>query len=159
MRALVKLLSVTMPTCPPVRLIDSTPWPWTAIAIKATDSCSPVASSMSISRGGRAVIDLGGEGDQLVRLVAAGADDDDDPVPRPVRRDRAGGGGLDAGRVGDARAAELLHDQGHGRGGFHGDAREAHGPRPVGLECVTNYQTAARAKRKPRRACLAKPVR
>ena len=52
MRALVWMLSVTMPIWAPVRLIALWPSAWMAIAINATLTCSPVASSMSISRAG-----------------------------------------------------------------------------------------------------------
>ncbi len=52
MRALVCVLSVTMPICAPVMLIALCPSEWMAIAIRATLTCSPVESSMSISRAG-----------------------------------------------------------------------------------------------------------
>ena len=58
-RALVWKLSVTRPIWAPVKLIAGTPSAWIAIAIRATLTCSPVESSMSISRaGGRSVISL-----------------------------------------------------------------------------------------------------
>ena len=52
MRALVCELSVLMPICPPVRLTALCPSDTIAIAIRATLTCSPVESSMSISRAG-----------------------------------------------------------------------------------------------------------
>ncbi len=56
-RALVWKLSVTMPIWAPVKLIAVTPRLSMAMAISATLTCSPVDSSMSISRaGGRSVI-------------------------------------------------------------------------------------------------------
>src|SRR5947209_7990007 len=59
MRALVWKLSVTMPTWAPVKLSAFSPRLWIAIAISAIEICSPVASSMSISRaGGRSLISL-----------------------------------------------------------------------------------------------------
>ena len=59
MRALVWMLSVMMPIWAPVRLIALWPNEWTAIAISATLTCSPVDRSMSISRaGGSSVICL-----------------------------------------------------------------------------------------------------
>jgi hypothetical protein len=49
--------SVTIPTWGPVIDTAATPWAWRAIASRAIDTCSPVASSMSISRrGGSALI-------------------------------------------------------------------------------------------------------
>ena len=51
-RALVCVLSVLMPICAPVRLIAWQPSDWMAMAISATLTCSPVESSMSISRAG-----------------------------------------------------------------------------------------------------------
>ena len=42
--------SVRMPTCGPVIDTAGTPSAWSAIASSAIDTCSPVASSMSISR-------------------------------------------------------------------------------------------------------------
>ena len=80
MRALVCVLSVTMPTWAPVKLMAGSPSAWMAMAIRAMEICSPVARSMSISRaGGCSLISLG-QLDQLVGGVAAGADDDDDLV-------------------------------------------------------------------------------
>ena len=52
MRAFVWMLSVTMPICAPVMLMACCPSEWIAIAIRATLTCSPVESSMSISRAG-----------------------------------------------------------------------------------------------------------
>ncbi len=57
MRALVCVLSVTMPTWAPVKLMAFSPSSWMAIAMRAMEICSPVARSMSISRaGGRSLI-------------------------------------------------------------------------------------------------------
>ena len=64
MRALVCVLSVLMPICAPVRLIALGPSEWMAIAISATLTCSPVESSMSISRAGGSIGDLLGQIDQ-----------------------------------------------------------------------------------------------
>ncbi len=50
MRALVWTLSVRMPACAPVRDTAGTPAACRAIAVSAIVSCSPMASSMSISR-------------------------------------------------------------------------------------------------------------
>ncbi len=52
MRALVCVLSVMMPIWAPVRLSAWWPSEWMAMAIRATLTCSPVESSMSISRAG-----------------------------------------------------------------------------------------------------------
>ena len=52
MRALVWVLSVTMPTWAPVKLMAGSPSVWMAMAIRAMEICSPVARSMSISRAG-----------------------------------------------------------------------------------------------------------
>ena len=41
-----------MPTWGPVIETAGTPWAWRAMASRAIDTCSPVASSMSISRWG-----------------------------------------------------------------------------------------------------------
>ena len=48
--AFVCVLSVRIPICAPVRLTASTPSDCIAIANRATLTCSPVESSMSISR-------------------------------------------------------------------------------------------------------------
>ena len=50
MRALLNAVSVSSPICPPVKLIASWPWAHNAMAIRAIVTCSPVASSWSISR-------------------------------------------------------------------------------------------------------------
>ena len=55
MRALVWLVSVTIPACEPVRLIARWPRSLIAIAHRAHEMRSPVESSMSISRGSGAV--------------------------------------------------------------------------------------------------------
>ena len=52
MRALVWVLSVTMPTWAPVKLMACSPSVWMAMAMRAMEICSPVARSMSISRAG-----------------------------------------------------------------------------------------------------------
>ena len=52
MRALVCVLSVTMPTWAPVKLMARSPSAWIAIAMSAMEICSPVDRSMSISRAG-----------------------------------------------------------------------------------------------------------
>ena len=52
MRALVCVESVRMPTCTPVKLTAGSPSSWMAMAMRAIEICSPVASSISISRAG-----------------------------------------------------------------------------------------------------------
>src|SRR5690606_18020049 len=52
---------------------------------------------------------------ELVGRVTHGRDGDDDLVARLAGLDDPLGDPLDALGVSDARAAELLHDQGHGR--------------------------------------------
>ncbi len=122
MRALEKAVSVTSPICPPVKLIASWPWAQSAIAIRAIVTCSPVASSWSISRLGGWRLDavdgahLRGQVDQVVGRVAHGADDDDDLVPGLLGGHGPGGRPVDALGVGHAGPAELLDDQGHGGG-------------------------------------------
>ena len=113
MRALVWVLSVTMPIWAPVKLMAFSPSAWIAMAIRAMEICSPVASSMSISRAGGCLGDLLGQLDQLVGGVAAGADDDDDLVAGLLGADGPAGGGHDPLRGRHARAAEFLHDQRH----------------------------------------------
>ena len=81
-RALVWKLSVTRPIWAPVKLIAGTPRLSMAIAIRATLTCSPVESSMSISRAGGRLGDLLGQRDQLVGRVAARRDDDQDLLAR-----------------------------------------------------------------------------
>ena len=51
MRALRCAASVSMPACAPVRLTASQPSVCSAMAMSATEICSPVAINMSISRG------------------------------------------------------------------------------------------------------------
>ena len=51
MRALVCTPSVTMPTCDPVKEQAGCPREWSAMASRPMVTCSPVASTMSISRG------------------------------------------------------------------------------------------------------------
>ena len=75
---------------------------------------SPAVMSMSISRPGRTCGHVAGQAEQLVGLLAHGADHDHDLVAvahgaRHVVRDLA-----DAIGIGDRRAAELLDDEGHG---------------------------------------------
>ena len=116
MRALVCVLSVTMPTWAPVKLMACSPSVWIAMAIRAMEICSPVDRSMSISRaGGCSVISLG-QLDQLVGGVAAGADDDDDLVAGLLGADGPAGRRHDALRRRHAGAAEFLHDQRQGSG-------------------------------------------
>ncbi len=57
--------------------------------------------------------DLGGQGDQLVGFMTSRTDDHDDLMSRPLRRNSLGGGGFNACGIGDAGAAELLHDDRH----------------------------------------------
>ncbi len=89
---------------------------------------SPAVSSMSISRPGRVRDTSSARRDQLVGLLAHGADDDDDVVALPARAGDVVGDGADAVGVGDRRAAELLDDEGHGAGdgtGLTGSADRA----------------------------------
>ena len=93
-----------------------TPCAWIAIAIRATLICSPVERSMSISRaGGRSVISLASRSAR--RSCAPGPRRRRGPgAPCWCAPDRPAGGGEDLVRIGDARAAELLDQEGHGRG-------------------------------------------
>ncbi len=110
MRALVWVLSVLMPICAPVRLIALWPSEWIAIAISATLTCSPVESSMSISRAGGWSVICAGQVDQQVGVVAHGADDHHHLVAFLLGANGLAGRGQDLLAVGDAGAAELLHD-------------------------------------------------
>ena len=81
-----------------------------AIAIRATLTCSPVESSMSISRaGGRSVISLASAISSSV--VCPAPRPPPAPARRDVRLDRPPRRGQDLVRVGDARPAEFLHKQ------------------------------------------------
>ena len=123
-RALVCVLSVRMPIWAPVRLIALWPSEWIAMAIRATLTCSPVDSSMSISRAaGRSVICVR-QIDQLVGAVAHGADDHHDLIALLLRADRLAGGREDLLAVGHAGAAEFLHDQSHSNNASSNDSRQ-----------------------------------
>ena len=75
---------------------------------------SPAVMSMSISRPGRVLGHLAGQAEQLVGLLAHGADDDDhDLVAPPAGAGDVVGDLADALGVGDGRAAELLDDESH----------------------------------------------
>ena len=63
--------------------------------------------------GRRFVGDLFGQFDQFVCLVPAGTDDDHHLMTGPPRIDDPLGGRKNLGRVGDTRAAKLLHNQRH----------------------------------------------
>ena len=120
MRALVWMLSVTMPIWAPVRLIALWPSEWMAIAINATLTCSPVASSMSISRAGGSWV--------ICRAISTSRS-----VCRPIALTttttwwpccRAAMAFLRRGQdflaIGQAGAAELLDDDRHGKAGIRG---------------------------------------
>ena len=109
-RALVWKLSVVRPIWAPVKLIAGTPRLSMAIAMRATLTCSPVESSMSISRRG-AVGDLAGQGDQFVGRAPPGGNDDQHLIAPLVRLDRPPRRGQDLVGIGDAGAAELLYEQ------------------------------------------------
>ena len=114
MRALVWMLSVMMPIWAPVRLIALWPSEWMAIAISATLTCSPVDSSMSISRaGGSSVICLASS-ISAVGVLAHGADDHHHLIAFASGADGLPRRGEDFLAVGHAGAAELLNDDRHG---------------------------------------------
>ena len=75
---------------------------------------------------------VGGEPDELVGLLAHRAHDDDDVVTAALGASYVVGDLTDPLRVGDRRAAELLYDQGHGRGRYRRlpSAHELVGPLP-----------------------------
>ena len=73
-------VSVTMPTWLPVKLTASTPRSASAMHTRAMAMRSPAVISMSISRPGRVLGHLVGQGDQLVGLLAHGRHDHDDVV-------------------------------------------------------------------------------
>ena len=83
------------------------------MAISATLTCSPVDSSMSISRRFRPVGDLVGQVDQFIGAVAHRADDHHDLIALLLRADRLAGGREDLLAVGHTGSTELLHDQSH----------------------------------------------
>ena len=105
--------SVTMPACAPVSETAGTPIACSAIAVSAMVVCSPVASSMSISRSRRRVHDLLGEPDQAVGDAAHRRDHDDDLVALRATLAHAPGDILDAVGVTDRGAAVFLDDQRH----------------------------------------------
>ena len=91
--ALVWTPSVTMPACAPVSETAGTPIACSAIAVSAMVVCSPVASSMSISRSGGVGVIFLGQRDEAVGHAAHRGDDDDDLIaagaarrPRDARR-------------------------------------------------------------------------
>ena len=109
-----------MPICAPVRLIALWPSEVIAIAISATLTCSPVDSSMSISRaGGSSVICLA-RSTSTIGVLAHRADDHDDLVAFQLGADGLSGRGEDLLAVGHAGAAELLDDDRHGGRGTWG---------------------------------------
>ncbi len=112
MRALVCVLSVLMPICAPVRLIALAPSEWIAIAIKATLTCSPVESSMSISRAFGLSVICRARSMRWSVLWPIALTTITTWLPCCCAR-IALRGGENLLRVGDARAAELLHDQTH----------------------------------------------
>ena len=87
---------VIIPACEPVNEMALAPSAEIAIATSALEIRSPAVSSMSISRGGGAGLDLLGEVEQLVGGVAHRGDDHDDVVALLVRADDPLGDPLDA---------------------------------------------------------------
>ena len=81
--------------------------------MSAIEICSPVASSMSISRGGRAGSDLGSLGDQVVGRATLGRDDDDDLVAGVFGADGLASRFHDSFRVLQTRPAEFLNHKPH----------------------------------------------
>ena len=69
---------------------------------------------MSISRADGVALTFAGQLDQLVGLVAAGADDHHDLVAGPLGRHGPRGRRPNLRRIRDARPAEFLNDQRHG---------------------------------------------
>jgi hypothetical protein len=92
-----------------------TPASCRASAVSAAVTCSPVATSASLSRSSG--VRAGGlrERQQAVRLARHRRDDDDDVVPAAPRAPDAARDVADAVDVGDRRAAVLLDDQHEGR--------------------------------------------
>ena len=115
MRALVCVLSVTMPIWAPVMLIALWPSEWMAMAIRATLTCSPVESSMSISRaGGWSVICRARSMSRSV-LSPMALTTTTTWLPCLLGTNGLAGRGQDLLAVGHAGAAEFLNDDGHGR--------------------------------------------
>ena len=116
--ALVWVVSVMKPAWLPVNDSASTPMSCSAMHSSAVALRSPAVISMSISRPGRVSLTSDGQAQQLVGLLAHGADDDDDVVaPALGARDVIGHRPHAIG-VGDRGATELLDDESHGRGGY-----------------------------------------
>ncbi len=110
-RALVWLLSVLMPIWAPVRLTALYPSASTAMAISATLTCSPVESSMSISRAGGRSLTWLARSISEIRVLAHRADDHHHLVAFLLCANRLAGGSQNHLGVGDTGTAELLHDQ------------------------------------------------
>ena len=81
----------------------------------AIEMRSPAVSSMSISRPAGSRDDVVGEPHEVVGGLAHGRDDDHDVVAGAAGPHDVVGDGPDAVGVGDRGAAELLHEQAHGR--------------------------------------------
>ena len=103
--------SVVIPACAPVSEIAFTPSAWSAIETSVALWCSPVARSMSSSRGVGLVGDRGGEGEELVGRVAHRRDDDHEVRAGRARPRDPLGDAPDPVRLGQRRAPELLHDE------------------------------------------------
>jgi hypothetical protein len=113
--ALRCVLSVTMPICGPVKLTARSPSSWIAIAVSAMLICSPVASSMSISRADGADVISPALAIRSSVVLPLRRHHHDDAVTGVLGADRLAGGLHHAVRVLDARPAELLHHDAHAR--------------------------------------------
>jgi hypothetical protein len=82
MRAFVCASLVTMPDWEPVKLTAGTPRALRAMERRAIEMRSPAESSMSSSRAGRALADLLGQGEEVVRRVAHRGDHHHDVFAR-----------------------------------------------------------------------------
>ena len=112
-RALVWKLSVTIPIWAPVKLIEGTPSDVDRHRHQG-DADLLAGREEHVHLAGRGpLVDLLGQDDQLVGRVPPGRDDHQDLLAPLVGRDRPAGRGQDLLRIGDARPAELLHQEGH----------------------------------------------
>ena len=113
MRALVWVLSVTMPIWAPVKLIAGSPSALDRHGHQRDGDLLAGGQEHVHFAGRRLLGDLAGQVDQLVGGVAAGADDDDDLVAGLFGANGPPGRGHDPLRRRHAGAAEFLHDQCH----------------------------------------------
>ena len=115
MRALVWVLSVTMPIWAPVKLIAGSPSVWIAMAIRAMEICSPVARSMSISRAGGLLGDLARPWRSARRWCRRGRETTTMTwLPACLARMALRAASMIALGILDARPAELLNHKAHG---------------------------------------------